>query len=734
MGFEAYKKQITRQDKPTQAQVPYETPVIDALGQAAQMGSKIVQKYQQEQANALEQESQISSEFAQKYQQAQYASDLTTAKLDIKKKVNMYYADLMANPVQEKQYENIIQTKQVHWQKFSKEMQEYIDNIDNKDVREYMTKEWASVSEDNRANIVENALTNNIAYMAEKQKDDINELILLGEYEDAKTANGVAVSSGFWDQNIANEINDSIDVAEESEKAGKMEYKDGIKYIDNLSDEFFNDIQKAKVKEFLRNKEEENIKRYEEAKKIRDENLSATAHDWIQHGITLNQLNLELSQGGLSSLPGDEKENLRRDWAFWDNKRDKKLKGKEDVSEVNYIEMLDNLISDESTTPTEYIDMFRVLKDNDLISAEDAVEYKGAVDYEEHSHIYRSDLAEAQQRIVGLSKELFSNTDKLKLKNDMMKFANIDSWGDIRKKGTEIIGTQELSQWLNNQIKVRTDIKVENSIVRVYDKQKQLLKDITTLTGNEKISLEAQTGELIGIINPEYIESYFRTGSQFTINQMQDELASKEYGKNFDDLKEREKSVIGRNIDVLQFSKNVLELAQDELNMPSSLQRLSIHRDGYPLIQHTVSGNVYALKVMSDDPESGNRIFAWYTVNEEEEFQMYKKVENIPEDLGEEVKYPFGVDVGYRGTRGDIYNLPGSRGDLMSRYGHLLPNADKKASEIPKPSTTTKETPTGLSDTFWGIFKQGISNLQGTMGHFIDRSDTSGVEKVRRWR
>ncbi len=312
--------QVPLQGGPTQAPASYQTPVADAIGQAAG----------------------VASEFAQKYQQAKYATDATELELEIKRKTNAYFENLRVNPIQQVLGEDIVQTKEDDWNKFSQSIGKYIDSISNRELSENYREWWLSKSEDGRSNVVENAIDENIAYMGDKQQDRINELVELGEWRDARTAARVGEDSGFWGREQEDDIFNYIQRREHTAEALQMSYPEGVQHIkqqDMPSEE------KAKALEVLRSTEEERLRQEKEAlKATQEQNLESGFYGIsTQNILTMPQLDSMLAPGGkYDALDASQGQRLRTALRTNMNKRDQGINNDDIVDDYMKAAFLTN--------------------------------------------------------------------------------------------------------------------------------------------------------------------------------------------------------------------------------------------------------------------------------------------------------------------------------------------------------------------------------------------------------
>ena len=179
------------QGGPTQAPASYQTPVADAIGNAANVGSQ----------------------FLDKYNQAKYNRDKTDLMLNTKKMVNDYQENLRTNPiVRQNPDDDIVALKEQDWQKFSIEAigNKLFGNIQNPKLREDMGAWWANESENFRSNVVNSAIDEDIAYMGQRTKENIDTAIYEGQYALAAQYAANGVKDGVLNANDEDDVLDQI--------------------------------------------------------------------------------------------------------------------------------------------------------------------------------------------------------------------------------------------------------------------------------------------------------------------------------------------------------------------------------------------------------------------------------------------------------------------------------------------------------------------------------------------
>ena len=313
----------------TDAPLPERSPIAELVGQAAQVAGNV----------------------AETYQKAQFAFDATEANLEITKRINAYQENLRNNPIMPVVGENIVQTKQKDWQNFSEDlMKNYISQIDNSQLRNVLTDDWNLKSEKIRNDVVNDAIDENIMFMANRLSDDINELVLAGDFEGADKAIALGEQSALLDREQTVDFYAFVDRSEllAGLEANNTSFSEGKDIINssNLPVE-----EKGKAQNIWQEREDERIR-------VEKESLIATQESNLEEGFlgisrdqirTMTQLDDLLEDGGrYEANDSGQGERLRAALRRRQKERDTDTTVKDDPASIRRIEQaLDDFKGDD---------------------------------------------------------------------------------------------------------------------------------------------------------------------------------------------------------------------------------------------------------------------------------------------------------------------------------------------------------------------------------------------------
>ena len=190
MNVQRYFDKVPLQGGPTQAQANYDTPIANSVGQAAN----------------------IASQFLNKYQQAQFETNKTNTVLEVQKSINAWQEKRRTDPILPQGDEDIVALKEQDWQEFSREQvrSNILGKIQDPRLKDYMNTWWDEQDERYRATVVESAMDENINYMAQRANEDIQTFIYNGQYALAMTRADGALESGLITRNQHDEVKDQV--------------------------------------------------------------------------------------------------------------------------------------------------------------------------------------------------------------------------------------------------------------------------------------------------------------------------------------------------------------------------------------------------------------------------------------------------------------------------------------------------------------------------------------------
>jgi len=570
----------------------------------------------------------VAGKFAQQYEQAKYTSGKTDTETAIKREANLYFESLKETPVVQKEGEDFVRAQERSWNDFSEKIQnDIIGKIDNKQLQEDMSSWWQGASEDQRSSVVNRAIDEDIVVMGNNMVDSIEFMTQQGNFATAKGYIEEGQVTGLFDRSKVDALTGYVDQQKALAEAQSLPFEESIQFTreqGNLTTEQRN--ENIRVLEANR---EAAILKEAETVKARDENLVKAAGNQIFTGQynTIEELNQQLVSGQLSVLSGDDQEDLRRDWYFYDGKRKQGLNDdRPDKSDTSAQLDIENLSV--TGTATEFSNALRKYRDEDKLSFNDYTKYSALL-FEKRkagTTVFNPVVQGVIERINDLDPKIYTDADKLALEQNFVQYAESDALGAIRPDNQNLQDTDALNKWLDNQITEKGNIKFDESIRQIYGSQAKYFKDVRSISGYEELAIEAEAGRLIGIVQPEKLNTYFSDPTPSTAADLQESLSRNAYGRSYEKLNSAQQSNIDRNLDVVAFTESGKQLAVKELGMNAANMRIVMHRDGYPMYQNE-NNELFSLRMESAD----KKILGWYkyfgTRNGEDVFHLYQAVE-----------------------------------------------------------------------------------------------------------
>ena len=519
----------------TKAQASYQTPVADAIGQAAG----------------------VASQFAEKYQQAKYQSDLTATSLEITKRVNAYYEERRRNPILAAEGQDIVALKEADWKKFSQDLQNnYISKLDNPKLSEAVSNSWAMTSEGYRSKVVESAQVADIEYMANKATDDMQTFTDYGsaiiETSIGQDGQPVEVSgydkaiqiiidsyeSGLYSREGKDDAIEYVNMHKVMEKANKQgSVADQKEYI-GLSDLTLE--SKAKLNKIVdaneaqRQKEKKEWEKQQGETDITDTLLAVSQGKYASVGI----YDLEIEQGSHQYTSG-EKQQYVRNIIENTNKEDKPSS----ADRSKFLSgMMSGVFNNGHSTRSDGFAMLEYLAKNYGLTGEENSHFIGMMDSDKYERLNDKVYSYAQEQMDAMEKEgLLGETPtqiataRARMENSMFEMSNNPSLSSAEIKAGVGFTMDDAKQFF----------KTENGIALGYKINAATLKEPNgnkKITPEERLLIDLGSGMYKGRPDREALDKFIKDETM-SDDSLREEL-SNEYAKSYDKLSKDEKAQV----------------------------------------------------------------------------------------------------------------------------------------------------------------------------------------------
>lgn len=583
-----YFPQVGLPSGQTQPQARYDTPVADTIGRIAG----------------------VAETFAQKYQEAQYSQDKAETTLQIEKAIHAYQENLRENPIiKQSPDDDLVALKEADWKRFSDNeiKNNVIGKLKDPRLKEDMNSWWNNQTEQIRSGVVNAAMDENIAYMAERRKELVDTKIYDGDYAGAVTLAENAVKIGLMTREQLDDVKDRAKLGVVIDTAKGMSLKDAEAMVD-ISD--LEATEKAKAKKYIKDRkivEKAEIKKA--TQKYLDEN-SVKFYSNVQNRvwttkeeIDQNIKNLKDAEYKGQVIPGTAAKfgadnqvklyavlhQLRED----DKKKDKKMYVSAKAKDI-----LSSIFMGNGQRPELLNALYTLHASGDVNQA--------GVDY------YLKEADKKQYPVLNNTKR----DDFEKSLNDLVKdkIITTDQKGVVRSQWLDHIKVyskqqafeekyyDDMSQFFNN---IRTkDVADSITNANIVLREKG---NFTTVNEPERYLERGDKGLYLGLVDTKSVMTYINSVKPDE-NALKDNAAQYLYGKNFDELKENyEKNKVNLSVSTAKYSKAVQQLADHEIG---SGGRIAIDPKGMPIIKYGTGDNVKAYK-LEMNPDGKEEI--WYT-------------------------------------------------------------------------------------------------------------------------
>jgi len=572
----------------TKASEQYSSPISGAISNLAQTASGVGQQ------------------FVKQYEQAQYVDGMTDAQLRISKAVTAYHEDRRQNPVlitDGKNGETIIELKEKDWNEFSKQLQlDYISNIPNRRVRDEISNTWASQQEGIRANIVEEAITEDVNRMANNSASNVQKLASLGDFSQAREAVVQGYATGLHSEAQVEDLNEYINLQEVVKGAdfepvpGSMNMESFANAALEIEASNLPEADKQKAKNYFAEKanqweiqEEERIKLEEQGFFDDSLNLIFTGQIYSE-----GQLHGLLTEGTTESFRAKKEPQLMSIWRAWRNEQDDngslpdqdrtsiglldgmvlENKPREAVISMGY-----SLVSEGTLTTTKFLDWKNKLGDKNEMYADLALDMF-------------EDWKKEQKDIP--------QSDLNKLNSEVMRLYQTAAEGRITTG--EAISVDEMTKLLSNYSqKVQT--KNLGKVTGLFTEA----EGAKTFSVEEATSAWLLSGGALGVVSPENLNKFFST--DMTVADFREHISQKEYGVSFADLDDRQESYVKATSDVAVLGKATQRAFVTEYGLPGA--NLGVDRFGHPIVEVPTEAGKEYYRLQYDPATNEEQWYKW---------------------------------------------------------------------------------------------------------------------------
>jgi len=575
-----YQSKVGLPGGPTQAQASYQTPVANAIGQAAG----------------------VAGQFVQKYQAAKYDRSKIDTMLQVKKNVNEYQENLRNNPItQENPDDDIVAMKEGDWNKFSNDQvrKNVLDKITDPRLKEEMNSWWANETENYRSNVVNNAMDENVAYMGQRAMEDINTAIYEGQYAMAIGIGQSSLENGLINRETFDGIQDQVALQSILQVTDQMNIEDAQKTIDESPLEA---DEKIKASKYM-----------VERKKVRAEDIAKTVNIYdttqyrdlymaAQNGeIRSSEQLTEIFRTMGDAMYGDEVlEGTAADFAAKHmvslmsviNSKNKKEEPSPEVklSSIVKEDISARMAKDSREEVLAYVTKMTGVDGYGIQAYDFALT---EMNKSQRGRLSDSGLKAYDDKVKDLITDEYITEDE--------KYAvrkRFDSW--IQQFSDEEIMTEayydKMTDFFNN-------MKAEKTTYDINELQKTIVEEgnIGRTSYAEEFIRKGRMGEFVGQTDPTALRNYISgtTG----IDDFKEDIARYLYEKPYEELDKDKKSRVNLSVAIGEHSKAVLRYANDTIGPGGRL--VVDPKTNMPIVRFGEGDNVtdYMLRVNADKQE-----------------------------------------------------------------------------------------------------------------------------------
>lgn len=581
----------------TKASEQYSSPISGAISNLAQTASGVGQQ------------------FVKQYEQAQYVDGMTDAQLRISKAVTAYHEDRRQNPVlitDGKNGETIIELKEKDWNEFSKQLQlDYISNIPNRRVRDEISNTWASQQEGIRANIVEEAITEDVNRMANNSASNVQKLASLGDFSQAREAVVQGYATGLHSEAQVEDLNEYINLQEVVKGAdfepvpGSMNMESFANAALEIEASNLPEADKQKAKNYFAEKanqweiqEEERIKLEEQGFFDDSLNLIFTGQIYSE-----GQLHGLLTEGTTESFRAKKEPQLMSIWRAWRNEQDDKGslpdqegKGSLPDQDRTSIGLLDGMVL-ENKPREAVISMGYRLVSEGILTTTKFLDWKNKLG--DKNEMY-ADLALDMFEDWKKEQKDIPQSDLNKLNSEVMRLYQTAAEGRITTGGA--ISVDEMTKLLSNYSqKVQT--KNLGKVTGLFTEA----GGARTFSVEEETSAWLLSGGALGVVSPENLNKFFST--DMTVADFREHISQKEYGVSFADLDDRQESYVKATSDVAVLGKATQRAFVAEYGLPGA--NLGVDRFGHPIVEVPTEAGKEYYRLQYDPATNEEQWYKW---------------------------------------------------------------------------------------------------------------------------
>ncbi len=584
------------------------TPIADTIGKIAGVGQDL----------------------AQAYYTAKYDQDTSDLMLQFKKDINAYQENLRVNPIQAGPNDDIVQLKEQDWQKFSEDRRKnIIDKIDDPRLQEDISNWWSSTTEDYRAAVIDNAMDENITYMAQRRQEDILNAIDDNDWQMTDALIATGVENGTLSRDGAKEFTDFKQLKQILAETDSMSIEDAETTI---NESLLDTVEKEKAMVFMLERRKIRDTEIEEATKAHDDQNYAGIFDLVINSriTSLEQLSTVLGSvqdaefegrsipGTADAFRADHISTLTGIVRAMQNERNSRAKGADPETDPIVKSTIEQMLLSESRgSIMEYMT-------SQLTEGKLTTDYREKVIKRMNSGVTpRLNDTGAQALEDGINSLV-----RDKIITDTQKFSVYERFGSfIQQFSPEEIASEkyyeELDSFFNN---IRSE-EVSWNVSKLQETLREEDNFNSRNTQAERFLVEGELGRFTGQVNISGIETYLKSPSPNT-DVLRESTSGFLYGgKSYKDLDRKEKNKVNLSVAVAEYSKSVLRIAGDEIG-PGG--RLAMDKDGLPMVKYGTGAEETTYKLLMNEDGTEEQWYRYGRLGVEGQADWYPTGIEIP--------------------------------------------------------------------------------------------------------
>ena len=595
-----YNSQVGLQGGPTQAQASYQTPIVDTVGKMAD----------------------VASQFAQKYQQAQYDQNKIDTMLNIQKDVDAYQENLRVNPIQKNAPDDdIVALKEADWQKFSGEnvSKQILSKIKDPRLKEDMTNWWNQKAETYRSNVVNTAMDENIAYMGQRSKENIETAMYNGQLGLANDILETSLKNGVVSREYGDSVKDQIALQTVLDVTDSMSIPDAEKTINESGLEA---TEKTKAMKYMKDRKKVRTDSLENTYKQYDSNYFSDVYLKAWSGDIRSAEELTAYISGMPTAKDPQYGEISGSQQRFESDHIKEIlsiidrKNKEEEPDTTG-EGLSSEVKNEASKLLVTRSRPQIL--------DFAVDHLGIKGYGQpfYDYLYNEASKSKYKNLNNRDEENFQNYLKRFIKDEKvtseeegrMRNRMVD-WIQSNYSDEDIMReayTDKLPDFFRGMVAEKTKYKIDKL-------QEGIMQPggLGKISDQEQFQLNGRYGDYVGQVEPTLIKGYIE--GTVDLNTLNEKTADYLYQKPYSDLNKDQKNKVKLSQAVGEFSKSVLRLADGTLRKRNTGDMvIALDKDNLPVIRFNKTdgtGVDYQLRlnpntkeeewwVFQGDPETG---------------------------------------------------------------------------------------------------------------------------------